>query len=1378
MREDSIVPLPAEAAETGTGNEARYILKSIRIENFKSYKGEFEISPFPVDVAGNPLVCVVGPNGSGKSNLMDAVAFCFNCADATKLRGDGSAASLISEGDAGRATVAVTLCAKTSIEDIVFQRSIATGGESRYSINGRKVTLEKYRETMTEAGLDTKGTFLVFQGDVEALALADPATLGKVIDRVSGSAALAKDFGNVKDAKAQLEGAYAALAARKKKLTTERKQVKNELAEITKIDQLVKRKQGAVNQYFLSKLWLVDQTEETTTDEPMTDLAAVKAELSKNQALMETAKAARAKADMRHSKLARKLITEETELVQSGAVVERLEMKVKTSEEKLERLNAALAVRREKAACVKAKLISLEKRMADSETELENALGVLDKLITGGVTDVDCQRDRDLVLPFLTSAGMTKDEASKTLSRVRNVELPLLTAELADELTKIDKEIEHERHAAKILSERRTELSDQLVKNEASERVVHGRMVELEQVIAGKTKELKKLKKELDNSKTAKLTTRFNKLEAEKKTLLDELSDIKESEAEHARERQLAETVSEMTVRFGDKRIFGRVVDLVKPSEERLAVAVQTAIGRFMDAVFVRDVSVAREAVAWLKLEKRGQITFIPVDDVAVSVKSVPGDCLAALDAIALTSRVTEEAKPFVQRGLEFVLGDVAICDSIQSARRVAYARHADGGLTFVTAAGEKISTNGTITIGGSSQKASRFALRAVTDITTKLEVIDKELSAVQTDLRAEAAAGEKLSAEIRAKEHDLANENSRLNQLKAEFKRLSDAVATIAKYVDDNREEAAAGETKMAEITNRKLEKQTAVRDLVVSSVRMLLGSVKDIEGSDQNLLLAIAGSVNDPTKSAKSQLEQSKARQKEIVAGLEAAFQALSGERKCLELELREASDTREIEAEAAGLSKAKCGTEKELAKASKENDARAATVAAARAELAEVKQIKSDQELKIKELGALLHSLREQELQQRSIADASRKRLEAIKQRKLSVLKEAVMANAYIPLKLSEEDLMLGPHEEVSRKILESVFVSLTAVVPYNSQASQDSLESLVDEVLDKIDFEALSEDFKRKAALSQRKERLSALTADLTRDFNNTLREVEGQLAQCGTVSRREGETVEAALVRIDAELKRVADSAENQKAQLEEATERLRRLTHERNSKFLNCFKFVARKVDELYKLLTSYDSGHISESSAIIAVDAVSTAAASLDLETPIPSDLASSELFSSGVIFSLMPPYKRYTSIELLSGGEKTVAAVALVFSLLAFSAPPFSMVDEIDAALDAGNLAVLARFMRRAVSQQLIAISLKENLYSKADCLIGVYKDSHTSGSGLVTVDLRPYPEEADEDEQVEPPAPQSVQKGFRGPQMTPGTTPAPLSSRREGRVLAGGA
>lgn len=157
--------------------ESAFKLKRIHIENFKSYAGSYELS-FPYN--SEDLICVVGPNGSGKSNLMDAIAFCFNCADSSKLRGDGNIGNLVcTESGADTSSVTVELASTEPDASISFTRSIGTRGDSRYKLDGKPTTLEKYRDKMVECKLDVKGTFLVFQGDVEALALSNPKELAQ-----------------------------------------------------------------------------------------------------------------------------------------------------------------------------------------------------------------------------------------------------------------------------------------------------------------------------------------------------------------------------------------------------------------------------------------------------------------------------------------------------------------------------------------------------------------------------------------------------------------------------------------------------------------------------------------------------------------------------------------------------------------------------------------------------------------------------------------------------------------------------------------------------------------------------------------------------------------------------------------------------------------------------------------------------------------------------------------------------------------------------------------------------------------------------------------------------------------------------------------------
>ena len=62
-------------------------------------------------------------------------------------------------------------------------------------------------------------------------------------------------------------------------------------------------------------------------------------------------------------------------------------------------------------------------------------------------------------------------------------------------------------------------------------------------------------------------------------------------------------------------------------------------------------------------------------------------------------------------------------------------------------------------------------------------------------------------------------------------------------------------------------------------------------------------------------------------------------------------------------------------------------------------------------------------------------------------------------------------------------------------------------------------------------------------------------------------------------------------------------------------------------------------------------------------------------EPYKGGLKFNAMPPMKRFRDMEQLSGGEKTVAALALLFAIHSFRPAPFFVMDEVDAALDNGK-------------------------------------------------------------------------------------------------------
>jgi RecF/RecN/SMC N terminal domain len=97
---------------------------------------------------------------------------------------------------------------------------------------------------------------------------------------------------------------------------------------------------------------------------------------------------------------------------------------------------------------------------------------------------------------------------------------------------------------------------------------------------------------------------------------------------------------------------------------------------------------------------------------------------------------------------------------------------------------------------------------------------------------------------------------------------------------------------------------------------------------------------------------------------------------------------------------------------------------------------------------------------------------------------------------------------------------------------------------------------------------------------------------------------------------------------------------------------------------------------------------------------------------------------------MDQLSGGEKTMAALALLFSVHSFRQAPFFVLDEVDAALDNVNVKKICNYIRqRSHDFQCIVISLKDMFFEHADLLVGVCKDVPNQCSRVLTLDLKEY-------------------------------------------------
>eukprot|EP00398_MALV-I-01_sp_L67-1_P000273 gene273-846_t len=158
--------------------------------------------------------------------------------------------------------------------------------------------------------------------------------------------------------------------------------------------------------------------------------------------------------------------------------------------------------------------------------------------------------------------------------------------------------------------------------------------------------------------------------------------------------------------------------------------------------------------------------------------------------------------------------------------------------------------------------------------------------------------------------------------------------------------------------------------------------------------------------------------------------------------------------------------------------------------------------------------------------------------------------------------------------------------------------------------------------------------------------------------------------------------------------------KLEDLKQRRFNEFMDGFNTIAIKLKEMYQMLT-------------LGGDA--------ELELVDQGDP-----FSEGICFSVRPPKKSWKQMTNLSGGEKTLSSLALVFALHHYRPTPLYFMDEIDAALDYRNVSIIANYVkRRTKDAQFIIISLRNHMFELSDRLVGVYKTNDASKS----VGIYPY-------------------------------------------------
>ncbi|EIW51887.1 cohesin complex subunit psm1 [Trametes versicolor FP-101664 SS1] len=1241
----------------------------IRIEvcDFKSYRGHQVIGPF------RNFTSVIGPNGAGKSNLMDAISFVLGVKSAqlrsSQLKdlvyrgrrlarnpdGEGAGPSQPQQDDEeegegegeGTATKAWVLAVYEDADkkEWRFQRTISTTGASEYKLNNRVVTYSAYNAALIQHNILVKAkNFLVFQGDVEAVASQSPKELARLIDQISGSLELAPDYEKAREALERATENATFNFTKRRGIAGEIKQYKEQKGEAERFEALCQERDELVLRRILFKLYHIQHSLEEharAIKEQNQTLAGLRAEQRKHEKALEDARAEQARArsnvmqkEKRIKKAEKALETKRPDLVRIEAQIKHAERKREKAQQELEKLQQTEAEQRRKLQALQENLQTVQ-RAANAAQEVQRRAAQTNL----SLSEESLEEYRRLKASASILA-VDERQSLETLSRDEKTAGRTL-AQLKDKLEQ--------------LTQKRDKLSEE-------DRTQSQKKAELDEKVSELAAELKRVKQEHDNQESERM--RIEQLEKE---INEKLVDIYEKltqagvdQQESQRETRLKETLANLQRIFPGVR--GRVVDLCKPTQRKYETAVAVVLGRNIDAIVVDEEKTAIDCIEYMRNQRAGQATFIPLD--TIQVKPVNDKFRAFAKGARLAVDVIHY-DPAVERAMHHACGNALVCDSMEVARYVCYEKGQE--VKAVTLEGTIIHKSGLITGGKSSQqngkkweekdvqglqrvrdnlmaqllelgkskprgKESEVLIAEISRLESALHVARDDQKANKTRLSGIKDELKHVEREIRALQPDLRKAQAAYDSVKGKI----DALAAVINEAEDGVFEEFCEEIGVANIREyeeRQLKVAQAESEARLQFDTQIARLTHAIQFDEQQLrvteerLKAYEDIIKSEGENL-AKLEDEKTAAQEEIAEAEEAIQTLQDDLKALAEELEE--KTKKVDEVKKTTNRAGKALDQALKEVAGHND-------------------------EIEKLGL-----------ERS-AIYRKCRLDEIKLPLLT----GNLKNVPMEENLREEVAMdVDEDEEGTQQV---------------KRVSDFGIE---------VDFDSLDED--------EREDGSAETLKELDESISKVNAEIEHMAPNLKAMDRLDD--VEAKLVETEKE-------AERARTDSKKAREQFNEIKRKRCEMFNKAYNHISERIDQVYKDLTK---GKMAPTGGV----------AYLTLED-------SEEPYTAGIKYHAMPPMKRFRDMEQLSGGEKTIAALALLFAIHSYQPSPFFVLDEVDAALDNTNVAKIASYIRSHASGtfQFVVISLKGSLYERSNSLVGIFRDQDVNSSRTLTLDLTQY-------------------------------------------------
>ncbi len=742
-------------------------LKSLEIQGFKSFPDKISLT------FDKGLTAVVGPNGSGKSNIGDSVRWVLGEQSTKTLRGN-KMEDVIFSGTVARKPMgfaAVTLNIDNSDgrladmgEEVSVTRKLYRSGDSEYSINGKSCRLKDINELFMDTGLGRDGYSIIGQGRIAEIVGAKSSERRDIFEEAAGISkfrykkseaerklsAAEDNLVRLTDIISELESRVEPLRIQAEKaqkfikLSEERKKLEVSVW-IYQLDEL----KSKINE--LESGILIAKTEYENTEN---NIQHEEEKLQECYRKMQDC-------SMKSDELRRKMIAEEQESSQKKSDIAVCENDivhcndaVKNAEQSILKSEETKRNYQRKIKDIEKKICSFEKQKKQLETEIENISAELDKaesenLQTGILfdkanSDINSLRIRQSEFKFSAeSARQTIETEKKRLDDILsgNTDIEKSIAEYNSKIEENQSQIE-----------RNTAEKSSLVNK-----------------IAGLEKLYESRKENFDNAKNELEKNLYElKNNQQRQKILIDLENNMEGFAGSVKQILRASRQGRIS------GISGTVAQNISV-EKQYAVAIETALGGAMQNIIVDNEDIAKRCIRFLKEQKGGRATFLPITSVKGSDFRENGvDLCDGFVAMADKIAVCDEKFSGIIKSL---LGRIVIAEDIDSATLIAQKY----GYRFriVTLDGQIINAGGSFT-GGSAQKSGGIITRK-----NEIETLDREISRLTSHQNELSTRMEKFRAESEKLRYDTESAKSELRELESEEVRLNAEVSSLHSLVN-----------------------------------------------------------------------------------------------------------------------------------------------------------------------------------------------------------------------------------------------------------------------------------------------------------------------------------------------------------------------------------------------------------------------------------------------------------------------------------------------------------------------------------------------------------------------------------------------------------------